>query len=170
MEILFKREQTSGKFGPVHFKLWAKIELSEAEQAIAQRYKFDNTALIHVPQPWLLLKSLILALVIAALLMIFLYGYDGGDGGVVALFLGLCAGIGYHEHCRETVYVRDLLNGRHFRCTSVVELARKEAWLYIITGFLRQVMESATQWDDTEALEIEPLPKEEARRVIVEGL
>lgn len=46
MDHLFKREQTAARIGRVAFKLWGKIELSEEEQALVKRYKFDETLLL----------------------------------------------------------------------------------------------------------------------------
>ena len=47
MELLFRREQTAGRIGRVHFQLWGKIELDADEQAIVKRYKFDESVLIE---------------------------------------------------------------------------------------------------------------------------
>ena len=68
---------------------------------------------------------------------------------------------------RETIFVKDLLHGRNFTCESVVELARKEAWLEGACGVFRQVMESAKHWDGVERHTIEPLPKEQAKELIL---
>ena len=96
------------------------------------------------------------------------------SAGTIGILIGFLAGIGagywYFNEKRETVFVKDLLHGRHFTCDSVVELARKEAWLETIVGFLRQVMESAKHWDGTDRHQIEPLPKDEARQVILKGI
>ena len=91
-------------------------------------------------------------------------------GAVLALIAGLGAGYWWYHQKRETIYVKDLLHGRHFNCDSVVELARKEAWLGTVVSFLRQVMESAKHWDGTERHTVEPLPKDEARQVIIKGI
>lgn len=48
MELLFKREQTSEGVLKVKFKLWAKIELDEEEQALVDRYDYDG--LFVLPQ------------------------------------------------------------------------------------------------------------------------
>ncbi|MEQ9180241.1 MAG: hypothetical protein RIF44_16235 [Nitratireductor sp.] len=146
MDLLFKREQTPGKLGRVSFKLWGKIELNEDEQAIVKRYRFDDAVLIEAIQPTLIRNTLLVAL---------------AAGGV---------GYWYFNEKRETIFVKDLLHGRHFTCPSVIELARKEAWLSHVVAFLRQVMESAKHWDGTQRHEVEPLPKDEARQVIIRGL
>ena len=58
MELLFKREQTSGTTGSVKFKLWGKVELDEDETTIVSRYRFDNAILIAAIQPTLVRTSL----------------------------------------------------------------------------------------------------------------
>ncbi|ANK80032.1 MAG: hypothetical protein TEF_03950 [Rhizobiales bacterium NRL2] len=171
MDLLFRREQTEGKLAKVQFKLWAKVELEAGEQELVKRYRFDDAILIAAIQPKLLRNAGIIGLlvffVVGSLLAVFI-------GTTIGVVLGLAGGIGagywYFHEKRETIFVKDLLHGRHFSCPSVIELARKEAWLETITGYLRQVMESAKHWDGTESHRIEPLPKDEARQVILRGL
>lgn len=171
MEILFKREQIRGKYKGVRFKLWSKLELDENERTVVSHYKFDQAVLIDSLQPKLIRNTALVgfgAFVGATVFLWMIFSFN------VATFLGLVAGGGagffYYDKNRETVYVKDLLYGRHFNCDSVIELARKEAWLETITAFLRQVMESAKHWDGTEARPIEVLPKDEAKSMIIRGL
>ncbi|MEQ8964884.1 MAG: hypothetical protein RID91_03595 [Azospirillaceae bacterium] len=171
MKLLFKREQTTGRVGRVQFRLWGKVELTEEEQEIVKRYRFDQAILIEALQPALIRNSLIIGLIVAVVASALFIGAAGSGPGIA---LGLLAGGGtgywWFNEKRETIYVRDLIHGRHFRCTSVIELARKEAWLSTVTAFLRQVMESAKHWDGTETNEIEALPKAEAKLVMLKGL
>ncbi|MCP4185567.1 MAG: hypothetical protein GY761_20055 [Hyphomicrobiales bacterium] len=104
----------------------------------------------------------------ASILLSGLAGYSVGI--VMGLITGATAGYFYYDKNRETIFVKDLLHGRFFNCDSVIELARKEAWLETITGFLRQVMEGAKHWDGTETRNIEVLPKEEAKQLMIRGL
>lgn len=171
MDILFKRAQTAGKLSRVAFQLWSKVELNEDEQALVKRYRFDEAVLIDAFQPKLLRNAGLVGLVAAIVAYIV---FDFLISNTVATFLALIAGVVagywfYHDK-RETIFVRDLLHGRHFTCDSVIELARKEAWLTTIVSYLRQVMESAKHWDGTERHSIEPLPKDEARQVILRGI
>lgn len=175
MNLLFMREQTSGELLRVTFKLWGKIELDTEEQALIDRYEFDKAMLIEVPQPDLLRKAIyvgiaatIVSAAIAAATMLPLV--FGRYAAILCLAVGIGAGWWYANEKRETIYVRDLMHGRHFHCDSVIDLARKEAWLATLVGYLRQVMETAKHWDGTESQKIEPLPKEEARQVILRGL
>lgn len=171
MELLFKREQTSGSVGKVKFKLWGKVKLDEDEQAIVKRYRFDDAILIAAIQPNLIRTCLYIAVGVFVLTFGFLMTQAGAT---FAFFLAAIVSCGvtywYFNEKRETIYVKDLIHGRYFSCNSVVELAQKEAWLEVVTSFLRQVMESAKHWDGTETHTINPLPKDEARQIIIKGL
>jgi len=171
MDLLFKREQTSGTMGAVKFKLWGKVELDEDEQAIVKRYRFDNAVLIAAIQPKLIRICLIIAVGVF-ILVLGIFASFTSDAVAVALSTIVSGGVAYwyFDKNRETIFVKDLIHGRYFKCDSVVELARKEAWLEVVTSFLRQVMESAKHWDGTERHAIEALPKDEARQVIIKGL
>ncbi|MCP4182689.1 MAG: hypothetical protein GY761_05145, partial [Hyphomicrobiales bacterium] len=168
MEILFRRQQTPGKMGRVKFKLWSKIELDDIEKQVVRRYSFSNAILIDSWQPELIRKTAYVGAGVFALASFLFSSFAGFSFGT---FLGLIAGGAaayfYYDKNRETIFVKDLLHGRFFSCDSVIELARKEAWLETITGFLRQVMEGAKHWDGTETRNIEVLPKEEAKQLMI---
>lgn len=168
MDLLFKREQTSGSLGSVHFKLWGKLELTEEERALIDRYNFDQTVLIAVDEPDLLRRSVTTGLVAGAIAFVLAFGAGLMFGMMVALVVGCGVGSWYMTQRRETIYVRDLLHGRHFKCESVIELAKKEAWLTNLVTALRQVMVSAKHWDGTEQHAIEALDKDEAKQMILE--
>ena len=85
----------------------------------------------------------------------------------LSLIVGGIAAYMWINEKRETIMVQDLIHGRHFTCKSVVELAKKEAWLESACGVFRQVMESAKHWDGVERHTIEPLPKEQAKELIL---
>jgi hypothetical protein len=171
MELLFRREQSTGKTGRAQFKLWSQIELEGDEKDIVIHYAFDKAVLIESLQPDLIRRTALTGLgagiVVLALLSLSL-GFTASF--IAAILVGGAAGYFYYDKNRETIFVRDLLHGRHFTCASVVELARKEAWLNTITGFLRQVMESARHWDGTEAMPIPVLSKEDAKQLVIQGL
>jgi len=171
MDLLFRREQTTGTLTRVNFKLWGKIELDEEEQGLVTRYNFDDAVLIAVLQPYLLRQAIMIsAATFFAALILFGAVLGASVGFMLGLVGGFMAGLWWINEKRETIYVRDLLHGRHFACDSVVELVRKEAWLITVVSYLRQVMVSAKHWDGTEHHAIEPLPKDEARQVILRGL
>ena len=169
MELLFKREQTTGKLARVNFKLWAKLEISEDEQALINRYRFEEAILIGADDQHLLRGAVKLggiAFVLAALLFTYITS-SVGLGVVLGIAAGVGAGYWHLNEKRETIFVKDMLHGRNFTCGSVVELAKKEAWLEGACGVFRQVMESAKHWDGVERHTIEPLPKEQAKALIL---
>jgi hypothetical protein len=171
MKLLLKRDQTPGTVGKVKFRLWGKVELDEDETEIVKRYAFDNAILIEAIQPTLIRNAALIGLGVWIILFGILMPGMGGTGGfIVALLGGGGAGYFYFHQKRETIFVKDLIHGRYFSCDSIIELARKEAWLGVVTSFLRQVMESAKHWDGTETLDIAALPKDEAKLVMLKGL
>lgn len=169
MELLFKREQTPNQMGRVNFKLWGKLEVTEDEQALISRYSFDESVLIGADDRALLTAAIKLGaivFVIAALLIAYLLS-SGTMGFLGGAACGVGAGYWLMNEKRETIFVKDMLHGRNFTCDSVVELAKKEAWLEGACGVFRQVMESAKHWDGVERHTIEPLPKEQAKELIL---
>jgi len=171
MQLLFRRSQGKSTFGKPIFKLWAQMEFEGDEQTIIHHYRLEGAKLIEAIQPGLLRRS---ALVGAAAFVVCLILLSGPFGFLMAALLGLFAAGGaawiYYDQARETIFVNDLIHGRTFDCRSVIELARKEAWLELITAFLRQVMETAKYWDGTEAVPIDALSKQEAKYVVIKGL
>ncbi len=99
--------------------------------------------------------------------------FSGAGWGIAAL-LGLAAGGGagwyYYDKKREDIFVKDLIHGRFFECKSIVDLARKEAWLGVVTSVFRQIMESAKNWDGTETLAVEVLNEQESKYAVLRGL
>lgn len=170
MKLLFKRNQTPGQVGKVKFQLWGKVELDEDESEIVERYRFDNAVLIEAVQPTLIRNAVLIAIGAWVVLALVLAPVMGTMGFVLAVLGGGGAGYVYFHQKRETIFVKDLIHGRYFTCDSIIELARKEAWLGVVTSFLRQVMESAKNWDGTELLDIDALPKDEAKLVMIKGL
>ena len=169
MKLLFRREQTEGGMRRVQFKLWAKIEVDDDEQAIIKRYSFADAILIYTFQPGLLRTSAMIGVgaFVAAFIILWLSVLGSTLAAIVSLVAGCGAGYWWFTEKRETIYVRDLLHGRNFICPSVVGLARKEAELANICATLRQVMESAKHWDGTETIDVPVLPKEQAKLAIL---
>lgn len=167
MQLLYDREQVSGARAP-KFKLMAKIELDEQERALVAHYRFDKAMLVNEFDPELIRKTAMLA--VAAFVIAFMV-FTAIIGWKTGLFLALVAAGGggwyYWDKNREFIFVSDLLKGRHFKCGSIVDLAKKEAYLSNVTMVLRQVMESARHWNGTQSQAIPVLSPEEAKRLIV---
>lgn len=177
MDMIFRRSQAAPSgLGRARFKLHCKIELNDEERSLITRYHFLDAVLIYLPQPTLFRNSALIGLLvflisIPILALNFWYQIGMGWTGVVviAAIIALAAAFIAYNQMRETIYVKDLIHGRNFKCVSVVELARKEAGLESICGYLRQVMEGAKHWGGDERREVMPLPPEEAKRFILSG-
>jgi len=169
MKLLLKRSQTRGRFRMVIFKLWGKVELEGDEQKIIDRYDIDQAVLIFSDQPNL--KRLAIgAGIVAAIILYFVLGYIlGGFGKFLGIVGGGFAGWFVFDRLRETIYVKDLLYGRDFRCWSIVTLATREHYLMGIVSYLRQVMESAKHWDGTETLDVPRLDPDTAKQIMIKN-
>lgn len=179
MDLLFRRSQTGDaqksplpfSLAAPSFKLWAKVELTPDEQRILQHYRFDKALLIEAVQPELV-KQAGMAGFGAFVLAYLVLGSLSSSAGTAAIsfLVGCLAGYIYFDKNRDSVWVRDLLAGRYFNCPSIIDLARKEAWLEAIVGYLRQVMKSAETWDGVETIPVKPMDKEAAKRFMIQGL
>ncbi|MFK7841708.1 MAG: hypothetical protein AB8B54_05540 [Sphingorhabdus sp.] len=170
MEILFRRTQYQTPFGRVKFKLWGRIEPDEAEQKLIDTYDFRPSVLIGELQEGLIKQSLVIGF-LAALISGTAIGVETQslEALGIALPIGIGAGFWWFHARREVIFVRDLLHGRTFKCGSVIDLVQKEAKLEGASFLLRQVVESSKQWDGTEKLPIEGLPRDEAKEVILKA-
>lgn len=169
MDLLFKREQKPRNFGGVLFKLWAKSEFTEDERALLDRYNLDQAKLLTVDDnrklKWAVAIGLVIFLFFVVVSVVDTGSMAGGllYGGI----FGFGAGFLFYTQMRETIYVKDLLYGRRFKCKSIADLARKEAWLENACVVLRQVLETAKNWDGVETNPIPVLEKEEAKQVVI---
>lgn len=169
MKILFRRAQTAGRFRSVKFKLWAKLELDKEsdESKIIDRYDFDHAVLIYHEQERLFRNACIFGVIIAVPAFFFIGYFLGRQIGAFGAFVtGAFAAWLFYDFFRETIFVKDLLHGRYFKCRSILELASKEAWLGQMAGYLRAVMESAKHWDGTETQDL-PKPDPEIAKQIM---
>jgi hypothetical protein len=171
MQLLLRRAQASSRIlGTPIFKLWAKVEFEGDEETLIRRYRFEGFRLIVVDQPGLLRRSAMVGSGVFIVCLILLWSTSNQLAGLAGVVGGGASGWLYFDRSRETIFVKDLIFGRYFNCPSIIELARKEAFLGVVTSYLRQVMESAKHWDGTEAVPIEALSKEEAKYVMIRGL
>lgn len=171
MKILMRRAQTPGRFFGVQFKLWAKLELEGDEQKIINRYDFDQSVLIFVEQQNRFRNAFILGL-LSAIPAFFLIAANSNRalGSILAVVTLIATTWFWMDYWRETIYVKDLLHGRYFKCKSIEALVRKEYFLQHVSSYLRQVMESAKQWGGTETQDIPKLDPEMAKQIVIKGL
>ena len=166
MELLYKRQQTSARFLKVAFKLWGKIELSEEEAALVKRYNIADGMMVEAIQPNHIRNSVLVGLLGGLAVYIVLGFLPDWLTNLLALAGVVGSGYWFFHRTRQTIYVKDLLHGRHFVCRSVADLARMEAWLEDQALVFRSVMEAAKQWDGTETIPIPVVEKEVAKEII----
>lgn len=179
MQIIYQRSQSNSSFslvplriaGGIAFSLWAKIELSQEEQFLFDRYRFRDALLVEGDAFVALKRAARISIVITLVL-----------GGAIAVFVNwhvaaVMSGIGFvgltlafYDRLREHIYARDLIDGRTFRCFSVIELIEKEWYLERVCGYLRQVLESARHWEDRETINIKALSRDAAKHVVLKGI
>lgn len=184
MNLLYRRDQSSSQIGVSNtirspgitlrigrprFKLWAKLELDQDERAILDHYRFDTSQLVESYQPDLMRQTAVFFGMAFIAAYILLWMLVSAAGFWLPAIFAAGAAYFYYDRKRETIYVSDLLHGHTFVCRSVVELARKEAWLEVMVMYLRQVMESARSWDGIEAIPIAVLHPDEAKRMAIQG-
>jgi hypothetical protein len=170
MDLLLRRGQTRG-FRRVKFKLWAKAVLDIDEQKVMYRYGFDQSVVVTVDQPLLWLTATLVGAFATLVLTALIWNLAKVQWiGFLGIPLGIAAGFLFFDRKREYLLMRDLIHGRYFTCKSIVRLAQEEARIKHIASVVRQVMETAKLWDDTEVIPIEPLSPEEAKHVALKSL
>lgn len=138
MQIQYERSQSTSSFnliplriaGGVVFSLWAKIDLSQEEQYLFNRYRFKDAVLVEGDPLAIFKKSARSAgLLCVPVFAILSYLFGIGSAAVIVIFLFSVLTFAYYDRLREHIYVRDLINGRTFNCFSIVELIEKESYL-----------------------------------------
>lgn len=169
MDLLLKREQDRNWRGRVVFRLWVKTEMDENERSLIDRYSLDQSCLLVGDDSRQLKWAVVIGLTVFLFIAI---GAAMDTGNLFAgVGVGTLAGIGsgylWLNEKRETIFMRDLLHSRRFKCRSIIELAKKEAMLEDACIALRQVLETAKHWDGVESRPVPVLPPEEAKEVVV---
>ncbi|MBZ0226971.1 MAG: hypothetical protein K8F58_00745 [Bauldia sp.] len=179
MNLLCERQQSSAAFtlvplqfgGGVMFKLWAKVELDDDEFEMLRKYRFEDALLIADDWVATLRHCFRVSLTLGFALWIVLILFFSWTMSATLAFLAVALITGlYYNELRGNIYVRDLVHGRTFRCFSIVELIRKEHYLKGLSMYLRQVLESARNWDGQEVIAIPPLTPEQAKLLVIEGI
>lgn len=187
MHLLLSRSQSDAYFSliplrfgrGVIFEIKAELDIDQEESALLKKYNFINAVLVPGNRFQALRRAALTALlvgIIAQILSIVFFVFSYGAQGFLAsmgfvpisILIVLGMTVAYYFEEREHVLVKHFLDGgRVFRCDSVIELIRKEADIEGWSQALRQVLESAKQWHDREALSIPPLDKEAARQFVL---
>lgn len=183
MKALYERDQSriqlSGGIGRTTFKLKVKVELDDEEKSLSMRYNLYDAIVIKGNQPSLVRNSLVLGLAVAFLGLFFWFAIATANfdryspispfqfAFVASPASGLLAAFIYYHLRRKTIYLRDLISGRTFRCRTVIDLVEKEAWMDRVLSYIRQVLEASKHWDGVETRDVEALPPEEAKQAIL---
>ena len=185
MKALYERTQSriqlSNGIGRTTFKLKVRVQLPEDQTHHVNRYNLRDAIIIDSHQPDLVRVSILVGFLCAlfGFLLAFIfamatfnYQLSRTIGPLMfacgsSALLGVLGSFGYYHFRRKTIYFRDLLAGRTFRCRSVVDLVEKEAWMERMLSYLRHVIEASKNWGDVEIKEIEALPPEEANKAIL---
>ena len=155
----------------VTFTLHAQLELDAEEEALIKKYKFAQATLVTSDPIEDIKQSFRPALLLGFLtfVVVWIVASFGTASGLAIVVTLVMTGV-YFRTLREQIIVSDLMaGGRRFRCDSIVFLIQKEAYLKNICAYLRQVLESAKNWDDREAINIEPLSKNEALQAVLKA-
>jgi len=180
MNLLLDRDQNSANVfsliplrigSGVTFTLRASLELDKEEEALIRKYNFAKATLVTSDPIDDLKQSFRPAMVLGLITFIvvwFIGSFSLAFGPAILVTL-VMTGV-YFKTLREQIIVSELMaGGRKFRCDSIVALIQKEAYIENICAYLRQVLESAKNWDDREVLPIAPLSKEEAKRAVLKA-
>jgi hypothetical protein len=166
MQLLIQRGQRRTKIlqRPI-FNLWAKFELTTEETELIDKYQVRDHILVE-GNPGELKR----AMIIAGVLAIFAWGLFApqasfGVGIQIALFVFALGSYVIYQNIREQIRVSDILDGRFFKCRSVVSLMAKEQNVTEMANAFRHLLEAMKNWGGREIIELEPY-KEPALRMI----
>lgn len=154
------------------FMLNVQLEYGDDERQLANKYNINRMAFNTDDPVEEIKKAFRTALVVSFVVFVVALVFAGVWNAVpIALLAQLVMTVVYFKTMREQIIIGDLLlGGKTFRCDSVVELIRKEAYLTHMSECLCQVLESAKHWGDREAIDIQALSKEDAKRFVLKHL
>jgi hypothetical protein len=156
MQLLLSRKQSPHWMGGVQFKLWARFELTEEEDALIRKYQVRN-ALISLGNTRRDIRNAALYALPIPLLIYLIFSNIYGFGGVwfITLVLyGVAIWAIYHQ-IREQIKISDIIEGRDFGCRSVLALLEKEEMLLDTAVRFRRFLEYMKTWGGREAVPIE---------------
>lgn len=177
MNLLLNRDQKSAALfsliplrigSGVIFHLRAELELDDEENSLLKKYRFEKAPLVlsdPIDDLKQAFRPAMLLGFVSFVVFWFLTSFTTGISLAILVTL-IMTGV-YFKTLREQIIVRDLLDGgRTFRCDSIVDLIKKEAYIEGVCQYLRQVLESARHWHDREKIDIPPLDKELAKQLV----
>ena len=142
--------------------------MGDDERALIERYDLAESRVLQSDDSKALKWSVGIGFVAAIFAGFFLGAYFGNPRpAILGIPVGIATGYWWLNEKRETIFLRDLIYGRRFKCSSIVDLAKKEAWLEDSCVVLRQVLETAKHWDGVETRPVPVLSKEAAKEIVV---
>jgi hypothetical protein len=158
MELLFRRGQSDDALGRPKFDLWAKFEITPAEEDLIHKYRMRR-AILAVGDPRRdFFRALRYAVLLTIAVVIFCEATQMYPH-IIALFT-VSAFVGgtyiIYQQIREEIRVSDILDGRPFACRSVVTLMEKEETVKHMAVAFRHLLEAMKNWGGTEIVEITP--------------
>jgi hypothetical protein len=163
MQLLLQRSQRGDGtlfWPPPLFKLWAKFELTAEEHALINKYHVRNFTLWEGNRRRDFLRALLFGFLpglIAAAVFVRMFNLAGSGWGALWAIIVFAAVIyGIYQSIREEIRVADILDGRFFKCRSVVTLLAKEQHLREMAQVFRSFLEAMKTWGGQEVIEIEP--------------
>jgi len=166
MQLLIQRGQ--GKtivLRRPNFRLWAKFELNPEEAALINKYQVHDHILVEgIP------GQLRKAMIISGMLGMFAWGLIAPkarfeEGIQIAILVFVIGSLVIYDSIREQIRVRDILDGRFFKCKSVVSLMTKEQNIAEMAHAFRHLLEAMKNWGGREIIQLEPY-KEPVLRLI----
>ena len=95
------------------------------------------------------------------------HGLGRHTGDILTVLTGLFAAWWFYDRHRKTIFVRDLVYGRHFRANSVEQLIMYEEMLAKGAAYLRRLMEAAKNWDSSEVREVPAFDDDMEPKIII---
>ena len=181
MEVIFKRSQYTSFRGRTNFKLHGRFSFSDEETKLINQYDLNHAQLHNLPQVGLIPRSIFLGLLVALAVFFFLifnletrwfdlyWRIPTNLTLVLSALLGTSVGYLFYNERRSMIYLRDLIHGRTFACSSVSELARKEGHLHAMAFQFRQLLEATKTWGGEEKHDVPVLSPQEAKEALIKG-
>ena len=140
------------------FALWAKYELLGQDEKLVEQYNIRKYVLVEgdVRHDRERAFKLAAALAVGVLLLTFSVTKRPMLAILLALIAFVLGWIGIYYNIRETVTVADILDGRHFKCRSIVTLLEKRQQVTKMAQEFTLFLEALKNWGGREVLEITP--------------
>jgi hypothetical protein len=161
MQVLLQRVQ-KGKV----FSLWMKYELAKDEEELIDRYDIRKVILVegNPREEWSRARRMAGALAIIVYIagVFWAASQRANDfqallGAIpLAVLVFAVAVFVIRYKIRETINVRDILNGRHFACRSIITLLNKEEELGNLAQKFAVFLDTLKDWGGRAVVEIPP--------------